>query len=48
MMPIEEWKSGLQVWQNLKKQAEVSLETADLIIPVFEAKIKSMEEEHGE
>lgn len=44
MIPLSEWKAGLAVWQNVKKQAEVSVETADLVIPVFEQKIKELEE----
>jgi hypothetical protein len=40
MIALEEWKKGLQAWQNIKKQSEVDGEQADLIIPVIEQKIK--------
>lgn len=44
MMPLSEWKSGLAIWKNVKQQAEISIETAEAVIPVFEAKIKELEE----
>lgn len=43
-MPISEWEAGLAVWKNVKQQAEVSLETADLVIPIFEKKILELKE----
>jgi hypothetical protein len=48
MMNAEEWKKGLSAWKNVKKQAEIDLQQTDLIIPLFEQKIKELEEEeHG-
>ena len=43
MMPLSEWQSGLKIWENIKSQAEVSIETADAIIPIFKKKIEELE-----
>ena len=49
MMTAEDWKKGLQAWQNVQKQAEIDLEQTRLLIPIFERKIEELtkEEEHG-
>lgn len=43
MIPVEEWRSGLKAWQNIKKQSEIDGEQADLVIPVIEQKIRELE-----
>jgi len=43
MIPVEEWRTGLKAWQNIKKQSEIDGEQADLIIPVIEQKIMELE-----
>lgn len=39
MIAISEWEKGLLAWNNIKRQAEIDMEQADLIIPVIEKKI---------
>lgn len=43
MITVDEWKKGLTAWENVKKQAEIDLEQADLIIPVILKKIETLE-----
>ena len=43
MIAVDEWKKGLIAWQNIKKQGEVDVEQAELIIPVIEQKIAELE-----
>jgi hypothetical protein len=45
MISLDEWKRGLSAWQNVRKQAEIDLEQTEIIIPLFEGKIKQLEEE---
>lgn len=44
-MRLEDWKKGLEAWQNVKKQAEIDSEQADLYILAIEKKIAEMEKE---
>jgi hypothetical protein len=44
-MKIEEWEKGLIAWENIKKQAIIDLEQADLYISVIKDKITILETE---
>lgn len=35
---IEEWKDGLKAWQNVKKQANIDLEQAELYSTAIQKK----------
>jgi hypothetical protein len=47
VITAEEWKAGLSAWKNVQKQALIDLEQTELIIPLFERKIKELEEENN-
>ncbi len=42
MMCKNDWEEVLKAWENVKKQAEVSLEQAGYFIPIIEDKIKNI------
>lgn len=50
MMKIEDWQTGLDAWNNVKKQSEIDGELADLIITAITKKIEELKEmnENGE
>jgi len=41
-MNKEEWEKGLEAWSNIKKQAKIDIEQADLYIGAIEQKIKEI------
>lgn len=48
-MNREEWENGIKAWENVKKQALIDLEQANLYIEAIQNKIKTLpEEEKGE
>ena len=40
MISKEEWKQSLKAWENIKKQANIDMEQADLFISAVNEKIK--------
>ena len=44
-MEIEDWNKGLSAWQNIKKQALIDIEQADLYMTAIEQKVKELEEQ---
>jgi len=50
MMTVKEWEEGVKAWENVKKQATIDLEQAELYISVISKKIeelKAQEVENG-
>ena len=48
-MNVEEWKKGVTAWENIKRQAEIDIEQADLFLTAIKEKIKTEEmKENGE
>ena len=43
-MNKQEWEKGLTAWENIKKQAAIDTEQADLYISAIKIKIKEIEE----
>jgi hypothetical protein len=43
MMTKEDWKKGLDAWNNVLKQAKIDQEQAELYIKVIEDKIRKLE-----
>lgn len=43
MITLKEWREGLEAWQKMRKDAEITIEQADLYCSVIENKIKEME-----
>lgn len=44
-MNIEDWKKGIEAWKNVKKQAEIDMEQANLYILAIEKKVAEIEKE---
>jgi hypothetical protein len=42
-MKVEEWKKGLEAWENVKKQAVLDMEQAELYIKAIKDKIAEVE-----
>jgi len=42
MMTKEEWEKGLKAWENIKKQAEIDIEQAEMYIDTITKKVKEM------
>jgi len=42
MMTKKDWLKGIDAWTNIKKQAELDLEQANLYIETIQQKIKEM------
>lgn len=44
-MKKEDWKKGLEAWENVKKQAEIDMEQASLYIKAIRDKLETLPEE---
>ena len=42
MMTKEDWEKGLTAWENIKKQAEIDIEQADLFIEKIKERLESL------
>lgn len=43
-MELEDWNKGLNAWENIKKQALIDIEQAELYISAIQLKIKELKE----
>lgn len=41
-MEAKDWQDGIEAWKNVKKQAQINLEQAELYIQAIEAKIEEI------
>ena len=44
-MNKEDWQKGLVAYENIKKQALIDIEIADIMVPAIQKKIEECEED---
>lgn len=48
MMKKDEWQKGIDAWEKIKKQAEIDIELAEVVINALQQKINSLVEGNDE
>jgi hypothetical protein len=41
-MKVEDWEKGIEAWKNVKRQAEIDMEQAEIYIKAIEDQIQKL------